>query len=167
NRAARSTRLMHMERAATRDARPVAAKRVLVGRDGFEPSTSGLKVRQIVPQDQLVSPFPAPQNALSHGAFSPEKTGHLAGLRSGNPPPTCPPAGVTPAAAPDAARPSRIARLLSGVTAAGGVAGRRRMPRPAGLHSRAMARLSVGECLWNDDATLAAEITLDLQNVRV
>jgi hypothetical protein len=45
NRAARSTRLMHMERAATRDARPVAAKRVLVGRDGFEPSTSGLKVR--------------------------------------------------------------------------------------------------------------------------
>jgi hypothetical protein len=35
----------------------------------------------------------------------------------------------------------------SGVTATGGVAGGRRMPRPAGLHSRAMARRGVGGVL--------------------
>src|SRR5690606_1996103 len=49
-----------------------------------------------------------------------------------------PPAGVTPAAAPEAARPSRIARLLSGVTATGGVAGGGRMPRRA-----AQARITI------------------------
>lgn len=51
---------------------------------------------------------------------------------------------MAPAAAPDAARPSRIARLLSGVTAAGGVAGRRRMPRRAGRRSQSAALLGVG-----------------------
>ena len=56
----------------------------------------------------------------------------------------CVSALMAPAAAPGAARPSRIARLLSGVTAAGGVAGRRRMPRRASRRYRTAALLGVG-----------------------
>src|SRR5690606_36576425 len=55
--------------------------------------------------------------------------------------------GRTPAAAPEAARPSRIARLQSGVTERWGGAGVCRLPAHEGRRSRAMAQRGVGGVL--------------------